>query len=310
MKVTVIGAGAAGMMAALTAAEDPRNQVTLLERQSRVGRKLLATGNGRCNLTNLHADPSHYHGQFPAFTAHALQAFSVDDTLRFFHDLGLFTIEESSGKVYPLSDQANSVVDVLRFALVRRGIDLRCGCEVTGIGKKARGYYIQTTAEKLYADRIILACGGCAGSKLGGTDLGYRLLQSLGHTLSRLTPSLVQLRTDGTTKSLKGVRADAALILKQSNHVAASSQGEVQFTEFGISGPAVFEISRTAALGCDQILLLDFLRAYEETQILSFLTQKRVACPELPLEDFLTGMLHNRLGRVILGSLNLEYSRK
>ena len=151
MKVLVIGGGASGMMAALTAAEDSRNQVTLLERQSRVGRKLLATGNGRCNLTNLHASPEHYHGQQPDFVRPALERFSVEETLHFFKELGLLTVAEDSGKVYPFSDQANSVVDVLRFALEQRGVDLRCGCEVLSIGKKARGYNVKTAEEAFTA---------------------------------------------------------------------------------------------------------------------------------------------------------------
>jgi len=210
MKVLVLGGGASGMMAALTAAEDPSNRVTLLERQSRVGRKLLATGNGRCNLSNLHADVTHYHGIDPAFTAPALKYFPVKETLEYFQQLGLMTVAEQDGKVYPFSDQANSVVDVLRLALVQHGVDVRCGCEVTQLRKKARGYSLATQEESFFADKVILACGGCAGGKLGGTDLGYKLLSAMGHTLVAPRPALVQIKTDTTfTKSLKGVRADA-----------------------------------------------------------------------------------------------------
>ena len=115
--IAVIGGGASGMMAALTAARDPRNRVILLERQQRVGRKLLATGNGRCNLTNINALPDAYLGQDASFAAPALNAFTPQDTLRFFSSLGLLTVTEESGRVYPLSDSANSVLDVLRFAL-------------------------------------------------------------------------------------------------------------------------------------------------------------------------------------------------
>ena len=155
MKVLVIGGGASGMMAALTAAENSANTVTLLERQSRVGRKLLATGNGRCNLSNLHADVSHYHGEMPQFVIPALEHFGVKDTLNFMKELGLLTVTEESGKVYPFSDQANSVVDVLRFALQRRGVDVRCSCEVLSIGKKARGYNVKTKDESFFCDKLI-----------------------------------------------------------------------------------------------------------------------------------------------------------
>ena len=311
MKVLVIGGGASGMMAALTAAEDPHHTVTLLERQSRVGRKLLATGNGRCNLTNLHASPAHYHGGDPEFVTAALERFSVGDTLEFFRSIGLITVAEASGRVYPFSDQANSVVDVLRFALEQRGVELRCGCEVLSIGKKARGYTVKTAEERFYCDKLIVACGGAAGGKLGGTDLGYKLLKSMGHTVTALHPSLVQLKTDtAATRSLKGVRADAGLTLKRNGAAAAVNAGEVQFTDFGISGPAVFELSREAAFGGDQVLLLDLLRPFTEEALTEYLAGKREAMPQILLEDFLTGILHNRLGRVVLKQAGLDLGRR
>lgn len=307
MKVLIIGAGASGMMAALTAAEDPHNQVTLLERQNRVGRKLLATGNGRCNLTNIHASAQHYHGNDPSFVRMALERFSVEDTLSFFRELGLLTVTEESGKVYPFSDQANSVVDVLRFALEQRKVDLRCGCEVTAIGKKARGYTVKTAEESFYCDKLILACGGSAGSKLGGTDWGYKLLRSMGHSMTDLRPSLVQIKTDTiVTKSLKGVRADAGITLKRNGQIVVRNTGEVQFTDFGISGPAIFELSREVSQKGDQLLLLDLMRPWEEEAVLAMLLQRRERCPALAAEELLTGMLQNRLGKIVLKLSNVE----
>ncbi len=307
MKVLIIGAGASGMMAALTAAEDPGNHVTLLERQSRVGRKLLATGNGRCNLTNIHADPSHYHGADPAFVKYALQFFPVEDTLLFFRQLGLLTTTEPSGKVYPFSDQANSVVDTLRFALEQRKVDLRCGCEVLSIGKKARGYQVKTAEESFYCDKLILACGGSAGSKLGGTDWGYKLLTSMGHTVTSLRPSLVQIKTDASiTRSLKGVRADAGITLKQNGRTAAHNSGEVQFTDFGISGPAIFELSREVSSRGEQTLLLDLMQPWTEEEVTDLLLLRKANFPALDGEELLTGALQNRLGKVILKCSGIE----
>ena len=172
MKVLILGGGASGMAAALTAALDPENQVTVLERQARVGRKLLATGNGRCNLTNLHMEHDHFHGGDPAFVIPALTRFPVADTLDFFRRLGLLTVAEPSGRVYPFSDQANSVVDVLRLGLDRMGVTLVAGAEVLALTKKARGYSAKTAEGSYYGDKVILACGGQAGGKLGGTDGG------------------------------------------------------------------------------------------------------------------------------------------
>ena len=163
MKVIILGGGASGLMAALSAARDARNTVTILERQSRVGRKLLATGNGRCNLTNLQLSPARYHGQDPAFAQAALTRFGVQDTLEFFRGLGLLTVAEDSGRVYPLSDQANSVLDVLRFAAEQAGVQTVCGFDAQSVRKKARGYQL-TAADGtgFFADKLIIACGGCA----------------------------------------------------------------------------------------------------------------------------------------------------
>jgi len=305
MKVIVVGGGASGMMAALTAAENPSNHVILLERQNRVGRKLLATGNGRCNLSNVHVSPEHYHGQQPSFVEHALSAFTVSDTLHYFRSLGLMTTVEESGKVYPFSDQANSVVDVLRFALNAKGVQVVCGCEITAISKKARGYSVKSADANHFADKLIVACGGCAGSKLGGTDLGYQLLTSLGHRLIQPKPALVQIKTDiSHTRGLKGVRADAGVTLKRNGRTVAQDAGEIQFTDFGISGPTIFSLSREAAAGGDQVLLLDLLRPLSEEDTTEFLRMKQANISGLLLEDFLTGLLHNRLGRVVLNSLN------
>lgn len=306
MKVLVIGGGASGMAAALTAAQVPGAQVTLLERQARVGRKLLATGNGRCNLTNRHIESSHYHGAPPAFVRPALERFPMEETLRYFESLGLLTVEEPSGRVYPFSDQANSVVDVLRLALETAGVEVVLGAEVLALGKKARGYSAKTQEKSYYGDKVILACGGVAGGKLGGTDLGYRLLEALGHRITPLKPALVQLRTEtGPIRGLKGVRADAGIILKRQGQTVAEGGGEVQFTDFGISGPAIFELSREIT-GHGETLLLDFLRPWDADTLRAHLLRRRDACPALPLEDFLTGTLHNRLGRMVLKQAGLS----
>ena len=196
MVVGIIGGGASGMAAALRAAENPDCQVLLLERQARVGRKLQATGNGRCNLTNLHALEGGYHGDDPAFSRTALEQLSPEKTREWFLKLGLLTVAEPSGRVYPFSDQANSVVDVLRFALEKPNITLKTGCEVQKIRREAEGFRIETDGEAISCDRLIIACGGLAGTKLGGSMSGYKLLRSLGHSCTRLRPTLVQLKTD------------------------------------------------------------------------------------------------------------------
>ena len=161
MKIAIIGAGASGMAAAITAAASGTNQVLLFERQARVGRKLLATGNGRCNLTNRQAHPGHYHGNSPEFVRPALDAYPVDSVLDFFRTLGLYTVTEEGGRVYPYSDQANSVVDVLRFGLVRRNIHLLTGTEISAVKRTPEGFRMKDQNGVCWdAERLIVACGG------------------------------------------------------------------------------------------------------------------------------------------------------
>ena len=302
MKVLIIGGGASGMMAALSARKEGA-EVCILERQARVGRKLLATGNGRCNLSNTKLTMKNYHGQNAVFAQTALQTFDTKKTLAFFQSLGLITTVEPSGKVYPLSDQAGSVVDVLRLALEEMGVEVRTSFEVTALkrGKKG-GFQVLSKEEALHADAVIICCGGMAGAKLGGTQSGYDLLKSQGHTITKLFPALVQVKTDTTfVKALKGVRADGSVLVERNGKILAENAGEIQFTDFGISGPTVFEISRIISTGKAPLTVhLNLLRHLSHEEVVSLLQSRKKAMPHQAMENFLTGILHNRLGRTLL----------
>lgn len=306
MVIGIIGAGASGMAAALAAAENPDVQVILLERQARVGRKLSATGNGRCNLTNLHANKDSYHGDDPAFAAAAIARFPVQETLNWFADLGLYTVAENSGRVYPYSDQANSVVDVLRFALEKDNIRLEAGFEVEKVKKTAEGFRIDGTSGTIVCDKLIIACGGLAGTKLGGSMSGYKLLRSFGHHCTKLRPTLVQLKSDWHGgAALKGVRANCRAEILKDGEIFSTSAGELQFTEYGLSGPVIFEISRdVCSTKGEWICRLDFLPDRDEQWLLNQLLTRRKT--RLKAEDLLTGILHNRLGRVITQSVGIS----
>ncbi len=305
MKVLVIGGGASGLTAALTASEDPHSDVHLAERQARVARKLLATGNGRCNLTNRDMDLSHYHGTAPQFCLPALEAFGVEQTLAWFRSMGLLTVTEPGGRVYPASDSANSVADVLRLTLAgRQNVTLHAGCEITELRRTKGGFSVRLGDESCLFDRVIVCAGGAAGGKLGGTDLGYRLLTALGHSRTKLQPSLVQLRTEPTwVRSLKGVRCEVRAVLKTDGG-RTERAGELQFTDYGVSGPVIFELSRAAAQG--GLLLLDLLPDVPAGELTQLLQARQAALPQLALEDLLTGMLHNRLGRTVLRRCGLS----
>lgn len=299
MTVGIIGAGAAGMAAALAASENPDVDVLLIERQNRVGRKLQATGNGRCNLSNLHALEGHYHGENAEFAKHALEAFNPEATLSWFADLGLYTVTEPSGKVYPYSDQANSVVDILRFALERPNIQLITGYDVSRIRRNATGFLIEGTGAPVECQKLIVACGGLAGTALGGSMSGYKLLRSFGHHVTKLRPNLVQIKSSWPgVKALKGVRANCYVKIYCDDKLWSESSGELQFTEFGISGPVIFEISRdVCAEKGEWKAVLDFLPDWTTERLCDELSRR---CDRSILtDDILTGLLHNRLGRTL-----------
>ncbi len=305
MTVGIIGAGASGMVAAIRTAEQGA-QVLLLERQARVGRKLQATGNGRCNLSNIHTQISKYHGEQPDFCEFALKRFPVADILSWFAELGLLTVTEDSGKIYPYSDQANSVVDVLRFALDRPEIRLVTGCEVKKVRRDPQGFLIQGSGEAYRCDRLIIACGGLAGSKLGGSMSGYQLLRSFGHRATKLRPNLVQIKSSwGALPSLKGIRANCRVEILRNGARVAESTGELQFTEYGLSGPVMYEVSRDVCQGGGNWQArLDFLPQISGVALRNALERRKST--KLMAGELLTGILHNRLGRVLVQAAGIR----
>ena len=296
MIIGIIGGGASGMAAALAASENPNAQVIVFERQARVGRKLLATGNGRCNLTNTFAVYGAYHGEDAAFADAALEAFDATATREWFRSLGLYTVEEPSGRVYPYSDQANSVVDVLRFAMERPNITVNTGTEVQKIRSCDGGFMIDDTT---FCHKVIIACGGLAGQKLGGCMSGYKLLSKFGHRSTKLRPSLVQLKSNwGSLAALKGVRTNCCVDILKDGVLFARSEGELQFTDYGLSGPVIFEVSRDVCCGAGEwVANLDFLPHLSNAELTEELLRRTHT--SLPVDELLTGILHNRLGRVL-----------
>ena len=306
MVIGIIGAGASGMAAALAAAENPSVKVELFERQARVGRKLQATGNGRCNLTNLSAGSCGYHGEDRAFVQPAIHAFGPKETLEWFQNLGLFTVAEESGRVYPYSDQANSVVDILRFALEKPNIYIHLGAEIEKIRRDNGGFSIKFDNEVILCDKVIIACGGLAGTKLGGTMSGYKLLAKFGHRSTRLRPALVQLKCDWSgVAALKGVRTNCHAQILRNGCIHSESTGELQFTEFGLSGPVIFEVSRDACYGTGTwVCRLDFLPHISHAELKEALIRRKQTA--LPVDELLTGILHNRLGRMLTRAVGIK----
>ncbi|MBE7017234.1 MAG: aminoacetone oxidase family FAD-binding enzyme [Ruminococcaceae bacterium] len=297
-EVVIIGAGASGMAAAIAAAESGEHHVTLIERQSRVGRKLLSTGNGRCNLSNMNPSPGHYHGGNPAFSHYALTSWTPERVLEFFAGLGLMTVTEYGGRVYPLSNQASSVLDVLRFALEKPNIQLLTGTTVESVSRKGKGFSLSWEGGGIDCDRLIIACGGCAGSKLGGVMDGYKLLKSLGHSRTALHPSLTQIRTrPDIPRSMKGVKAQAGVKALKGKNVIAESSGDLLFADNGVSGTVIFDISRAVATGGEGIKLqIDFFETLDKSAVEKYLYSRRDARPAAPAKEIFSGALHSRVG--------------
>lgn len=292
--IAIVGGGASGLVAAIYAARSGGN-VTVLESSSRVGRKILATGNGRCNMTNINAGVQHYHGNKPKFVLGAVNRFWVDETLAFFKELGILTKTEEGGKVYPYSDQASAVLDVLRFAAEESGVRIVTDFEVESVLKTDRGFKITSyDGQTAAADKVIIATGGKAAPDLGSKGTGYEILKSFGHKITDLKPSLVQIKTETeVVKKIKGIKLMANAVLGK-----RSEYGEVLFTEYGLSGPAVFSLSPYI---CGQdVISLDIMPEYTNEQIYEMIFERIANRPKITLENFFVGMLNRRVGQALL----------
>lgn len=302
--VLIIGGGASGLMAAIMAAREGAG-VTVLEHMDRVGKKILSTGNGRCNMTNLSLRPEHYRSSQKQFPMKVLDRFSVWDTLSFFDGIGIVT-KNRNGYIYPNSDQAASVLDALRFETEHLGIKTVLSCHVKKAYKGKKQTFIVETDQGIFeGDSLILAAGSKAAPVTGSDGSGYQLAASFGHSIIRPLPALVQLRCKGNFfKQLSGVRCEAVVRLVSAGKTLAADEGEVQLTDYGISGIPTFQVSRYAACALDAgnhvSALLDFFpsRSMEDTK--SMLRQRRSVLGYRPAGEFLNGMLNKKLSAVLL----------
>lgn len=303
--VVIIGGGAAGLAAAvfLGRAEGAR-RILVLEKGPRVGKKLMATGNGTCNLTNSHATAADYHGA-PRLAKAALEAFSVAETIDFFTSIGVDCATRPDGKVYPLSEQAGAVLDALRLEAQALRVEIVCDTKVTAIKKQGNAWCVTCDNAAYTAKNVLVTVGGAAAPALGGSAEGYRLLTDLGCEKTPLFPSIVQIRTaTDFVRAVKGIRVDAALTLRMDGREIARNEGEVLFADYGLSGPAVMFISRPVADWERQkkgamVACLDLLPAWDHDTLTARIRQ-RSRLKGRTMEDLLTGLLHKRVGQTVL----------
>ena len=308
--LAVVGGGASGMMAALEARRiDKGLRIVILERMNRLGKKLMATGNGRCNITNVEAYPQRYHGDV-SFMAAAMSKYPPDEVMRRFDEYGVVCKVEEGGRAYPTSDQASSVLDALRMSLDEKGIETRCDCEVSALRPQA-GLWIIAAADgqSLTARRVIVASGGLTAPNLGGSPSGYRLMEKLGYAKAPCLPSLVQLKTDpARVRALKGIRVDILAESIRDGRVIGAERGEVLFTDYGLSGPAILQLSRSVSETMpwrdppQRAIRLHLVDEGEEL-VLERLRARRDRLAARPLENFLTGYINKRIGQALVKSV-------
>lgn len=297
----IIGGGASGLAAAIFCAERGK-RVLLLEKAPRVGKKLLATGNGTCNITNIHATPDRYH-QAADFVRPALTQFPPSSAIDFFERIGVSCVTRENGRVYPRCEQAGAVLDCLRLTMTERGVTVQCDSDVTAVTPRKDGWQITVNGNTVTARTVVIATGGAAAPALGGNASCYTLPISVGHHKTPLYPAIVQVRTDTTfVRAMKGLRTDATVTFLCNGKAVATHTDELLFTEYGISGPAVMQISRAVGdwerrKNGDMTVSLDLLPTLSRDDVWADLCRRRDRGRQM--EDFLTGLLHKRIGQTL-----------
>ncbi len=299
-EIAVIGGGASGLMAAITAKKSGK-EVVILERKDRILKKVLITGNGRCNITNVNANISNYFGKNIFSVENILNKFTPQNTMDFFNGLGIVCNEENRGKVYPLSGQASSVVDALRFEAEKLGIKIETEFYVRKIEKDGFKFKIYSEdKKKIEAGRVILAAGGQSYPELGSNGSGFELAKELGHSVTKLSPSIVQLKTEkNQVKGLQGIKTDVAVTAYGDNKKICTYDGELLFTDYGISGNVVFNISFVMPLYKDVEFEIDFMEKFDYNELYEMLKERKKIMSHLTMENYFNGMINKKLGQFL-----------
>ena len=296
----IIGGGAAGLMAACLLLKSGQ-KCTILEKQQRVGRKLLSTGNGRCNMGNLNAAEKYYWGD-QKYVRNALAAFSPEDTIRFFESIGVPSVADEEGRLYPLSNQAAGVLDALRLYIAENGGEIRCEFDAAKLSRTKWGWTVTSASgENIKADFVLVACGGAAAPKVGGGNGGYRLLEGLGHKMTPKFPAIAPLKTDAdAVRALKGNRAECTLTLCCRGQEIKTEKGEVLFGDGSVSGICAMQMARTVNRRMHKGEKCTLKINFSQNLPAGFVKARAKMLPERSMEDFFAGMLPKRLGQVLI----------
>lgn len=306
-EIAVIGGGASGLIAAITARKAGK-KVTILERKERILKKVLVTGNGRCNLTNARASISNYFGKNILLIENILNNFTPQNVMDFFYELGVICNEEERGKVYPLSGQASSVVDALRFEAEKLGIKIETEFYVRKIEKDGFKFKIfSEDKRKIEANRVILSTGGQSYPELGSNGSGFQLAKDFGHSIMKLSPAIVQLKTEKyQVKGLQGIKADTSVTAYGDNKKICTYNGELLFTDYGISGNVVFNISFVMPLYKNVEFEIDFMKKFDYNELYELLRKRKKIMAHLTMENYFNGMINKKLGQFLSKMSGIE----
>ena len=300
IRIGVIGGGASGMMAAISAAKCGA-KVTILEGGERVGRKLLSTGNGKCNYSNQELSAEAYHCKNSIWLQESLDQFGAEDAIRFFQGLGMLT-KSKAGYLYPASEQASAVLDVLRNELTASGVEVVTSCKVKELrlNKGEARFAVSDGKHTFYFDKIVLACGGKAAPKTGSDGSGFQLVKSLGLHILPTVPALVQLTVqEDYLKAVSGVRCEGEICVMREGDCLARECGEIQLTDYGISGIPTFQLSRTVnyvLLEQPKVrVILNLLPDMDEEAFETMIRSREKLKKHRTVEEFFTGVLNKKL---------------
>lgn len=287
------------MTAAIAAARSGA-RVRLWEKNHSPGRKLLATGNGRCNLSNTDLSIKHFHCGRPEAAAAVLEPFGLEHTLSFFRGMGVELRSDERGRFFSMSNESSSVLGALESEMRRLGVEVRTRCDIVGLERKGRGFLIHQRGEGHKADRVIIACGGCASPQFGSNGSGFELARQLGHNVTELRPALVPWEIVGNWfHTLQGIRWDMELTVETSEVRKAKFLDEGLFTKYGLSGPLALRSSRAAGEGL-RSASLNFVPGRETGELGRMLEARRENLKDRPAGVFLSGLLPERIGRMLV----------
>ena len=307
--IAIIGGGASGLIASIKAKMTDKNlNVLILEKNQRVGKKILSTGNGRCNLTNSEINTSRFHGENLEIIERIFSEFGLEETLDFFLSIGVLPYLSSDGKYYPNSLQASSVLDMLRFKAVELGIEVKTEFQVSKL-KYNNNFYISSIDNKsVVSKRLIVATGGKAAPNMGSDGDGYEFMKKFGHSVTELYPSLVQIKCPSKqVVPMKGVKVNANISLYADNELIKKEYGEVLFTDYGLSGPPVFQISGSAAFATQKnkktYVELDIIPTLDLEKLTEHILSRN---KRLLIDEFLTGLFNKQLGKMLVKQVGIE----